>query len=911
LAESFGRTGTRVVHLDSDWEAIARESEQNHDSGATSGHLAYVIYTSGSTGKPKGVMIQHRSVVNFFAGMDSRVGCGPADTMLAVTSISFDISVLELLWTLTRGARVVVLSEAAAHGLTRSNRAQQEKPLGFSLFYFASADSNAPQNKYRLLLEGAKFADQHAFEAVWTPERHFHAFGGPYPNPSVTGAALAAVTERVGIRAGSVVMPLHNPIRVAEEWALVDNLSKGRVGISFASGWHADDFVFFPDQYANRKELMYSGIKTVQLLWRGESVEVRGGAGNMIRIRIYPQPVQQTLPIWITAAGTPDTFVKAGEIGANVLTHLLGQSLEAVAEKIKLYRDSLARHGHDPEAGRVTLMLHTYLDTNQDRVRQKVRVPFTNYLRSSVGLIANLAKSLNLSLDLNAMSTQDMDDLLAHAFDRYFETSALFGTPRACGTMIERLKEMGVDEVASLIDFGVDVDSSLAGLDSLNDLREHSSHHRESDDYSLAAQAVRYEATLLQCTPSMMQLFSLNSDVMASLETLRALLLGGEALPPSLAKQMKSALPCRLLNMYGPTETTIWSMTHEADGIDNNMSIGQPIANTQIYILDRHGQPAPTGVAGELYIGGEGLARGYLNQAELTAERFIHYSHPQLQFAEIGLKRISQPGATFRIEGREANINPLIPQSACSTRLYRTGDLTRCRPDGSIEFLGRMDQQVKIRGFRVELGEIEAVLAGHPAVRETVVMAREDVPGDRRIVAYVVPNVGTASLKELRTFLKEKLPEYMVPSHFITLEALPWTANGKINRKELPPIAGSVSSLRAEHVAPQTSLEQLIANVWQQVLNVENVGVHDNFFDLGGQSLLMAQAHSQLRDVLRKELPLVKMLEHTTVSALARYLSQTQNEPITFEQTLDRARKHRAGVLRQRQIVINSRSEAL
>src|SRR5262249_36642496 len=158
--------------------------------------------------------IQHRSVVNFFAGMDQRVGCSPADTMLAVTSISFDISVLELLWTLTRGARVVVLSEAAAHGLAQPKRAAKERSLGFSLFYFASADSGSPDAKYRLLLEGAKFADQHGYEAVWTPERHFHAFGGLYPNPSVTSAALAAVTEHVGIRAGSVVLPLHNPIRV-------------------------------------------------------------------------------------------------------------------------------------------------------------------------------------------------------------------------------------------------------------------------------------------------------------------------------------------------------------------------------------------------------------------------------------------------------------------------------------------------------------------------------------------------------------------------------------------------------------------------------------------------------------------------------------------------------------------------
>jgi len=245
-------------------------------------------------------------------------------------------------------------------------------------------------------------------------------------------------------------------------------------------------------------------------------------------------------------------------------------------------------------------------------------------------------------------------------------------------------------------------------------------------------------------------------------------------------------------------------------------------------------------------------------------------------------------------------------------RLYKTGDLARYLPDGSIEFLGRMDQQVKIRGFRVELGEIEAVLAEHKAVRETVVVAREDVPGDKRLVAYVVPEGETPpSLKELRTFLKEKLPEYMVPAHFVILEALPWTANGKINRQALPEVAGNGSDLKAEYVAPQTTVEQAIANVWQQVLNLEKVGVHDNFFDLGGQSLLMAQAHSQLRELLRLDLPLIKMLEHPTVSALARYLSQAHNEPVTYKQSHDRADKHREGMLRQRQAVLMSRSKAL
>src|SRR6185369_2417219 len=228
-------------------------------------HPAYLIYTSGSTGRPKGVVVPHRTVVNFFAGMDAVVGCGPGDTMLAVTSIAFDISVLELLWPLGRGAKVVLMGEqptSRAAAVTGRAKDEPRRPLDFSLFYFASSNSEGQRDKYRLLLEGARFADRAGMTAVWTPERHFHAFGGPYPSPSVTAGALAVATERLQIRAGSVVLPLHSPIRVAEEWSVVDNLSGGRAGIAFASGWHADDFVFAPQSYTDRKEVLFRGVET-------------------------------------------------------------------------------------------------------------------------------------------------------------------------------------------------------------------------------------------------------------------------------------------------------------------------------------------------------------------------------------------------------------------------------------------------------------------------------------------------------------------------------------------------------------------------------------------------------------------------------------------------------------------------
>jgi natural product biosynthesis luciferase-like monooxygenase protein len=346
--------------------------------------------------------------------------------------------------------------------------AKLENKMDFSLFYFASANVGEYPNKYRLLIEGAKFADKHGFAAVWTPERHFHEFGGLYPNPSVTSAAIAAVTESIQIRAGSVVLPLHDPLLVAEEWAVIDNLSNGRAAISFASGWHANDFVIAPENYANRREVMLRGIETVRRLWRGEKVRRRDGNGTDIEVRILPRPIQRELPTWVTASGSPETFRLAGAIGANLLTHLLSQSIEQLAEKIAIYRSAWREHGHGPGTGHVTLMLHTFVGSSLDEVREKVRGPFSNYLRSSVDLW--LARKPGQ--DLGDFTAEELEDLVSFAFDRYFETSGLFGTPDTCLRMIDRLKAIDVDEVGCLIDFGIDIDSVISSLHYLDILRE-------------------------------------------------------------------------------------------------------------------------------------------------------------------------------------------------------------------------------------------------------------------------------------------------------------------------------------------------------------------------------------------------------------------------------------------------------
>ncbi|MCX6047111.1 MAG: amino acid adenylation domain-containing protein [Chloroflexi bacterium] len=344
---------------------------------------------------------------------------------------------------------------------------QARQPLQFSLFYFAAAaGGKASGDSYTLYCEGAKFADQHDFTAIWTPERHFHAVGGQYPNPAVLSAALAMITHKIQLRSGSVVLPIQNPLRVAEEWAVVDNLSHGRVGVSFASGWHPIDFAFYPENFAQRKELLLEQIQQVQALWRGEAITVHNGLGKETQVKVFPRPIQKTLPFWLTAAGNPATFEQAGKLGANLLTHLLGQSLNEVAEKITLYRNARAEAGHDPATGHVTMMIHTFIWGDKDEAIERARAPFCEYLRAHIDLI----QAMNLQSDLNSAS--DLEILVQAAFERYVQTASLIGTAKSCLNTVQRLQAMGVNEVACLVDFGIDEDIVLEGLGHLEQLRQ-------------------------------------------------------------------------------------------------------------------------------------------------------------------------------------------------------------------------------------------------------------------------------------------------------------------------------------------------------------------------------------------------------------------------------------------------------
>jgi amino acid adenylation domain-containing protein len=363
-------------------------------------------------------------------------------------------------------------------------------------------------------------------------------------------------------------------------------------------------------------------------------------------------------------------------------------------------------------------------------------------------------------------------------------------------------------------------------------------------------QIVRHEVTHFQCTPSMAGLLLLHPKAESALGRLQKMLVGGENLPLHLGQRLKPMVGGQLINMYGPTETVIWSSSWALPEDMATVAIGSPLANTQLYILDERMEPLPVGATGELYIGGDGVARGYLTRPELTAERFVpdHLSH------------------------------------ASGERLYRTGDLTKYRADGTIEYLGRVDQQIKLRGHRIELGEIESVLAAHEMVREAAVVVRDDAGADRQLVGYIVWKAATEDSKSLpgtdslREFLRGKLPDYMVPAVIVELDQMPLTPNGKLDRRALPKPQGSMRRQRVEFVAARNELENKIAGVWQNILQLEQAGIHDNFFDLGGHSLLLARLSMELHQALGRDISVVDLFRYPSIAAFAGFLAQTQTQ---------------------------------
>ena len=537
-------------------------SAQTEGSDSGSPSLACVTYAPGPS-VLRGVQMTPRELLNVFNTLDRLLGPGPG-VWLASGKAWPQTALIELLWALSRGFKLVFPAEPTARS-SNSKRAPAKGQLDFSLFYFGSdAAAGSGADKYRLLLEGAKFADQHGFAAVWTPERHFHSIGGIYPNPSLSSAAIAVLTRNIQIRAGSVVLPLHNPLRVAEEWSVVDNLSKGRAAISLASGWHANDFALAPDNYSRRKEIMLEGIQTLRRLWQGETVAVANGHGEPVKVRIFPEPVQHELPIWLTSSGNPETFQWAGELGLNLLTHLFGQGLGDLEKKLEIYHAAWRKNGHGGREPLVSVMMHTFVWQDRAAAWETVRGPLCEYLRT----FRELNKTARPAAGSTARPTAeeppgDVEVLLRKAAERYFESSGLFGPAENCRPLLEKLRALGVNELACLIDFGIEDDTVLAGLEYLEQLRQIVNHkgkvsaqsesQQEPGENFLCQEIRRHKVTHLQCNAlEAGSLLEADESVRALLQSLDKVLLSGDPVAAAVSQKLAELLPGRVLELGEP-----------------------------------------------------------------------------------------------------------------------------------------------------------------------------------------------------------------------------------------------------------------------------------------------------------------------------------------------------------------------
>lgn len=807
--------------------------------------FAYLIFTSGSTGTPKGVPVSRTNLLNFLLGMDAALPQSDSEerpVWLAHTTMSFDIAVLEMLWTLTRGYRVVVHRPAAAtpqpSGLTRSGLRKTEHGQRLSLYFFPST-TGANEAGYKLLLEGSTFADENGFESVWFPERHFHEFGGFFPNPSVAAAAVAVRTSDVGIRAGSVVLPLHDPLRVAEEWSMVDNLSGGRIGMSFAPGWQVQDFALNEGGFDSRYETMWRHIDTLTAAWSGEQVPRKDGRGADVMVRVFPKPVSERLDTWLTIGGSPEAFEAAGAKGMNVLTHLLGQSPEELAIKVQAYRKARAAHDHGP--GRVTLMLHAYIAEDAKEIEEVVKGPFMAYLETSVSLAAG------------AQAGQDAASLIEAAYERYLSTSSLIGTAKSVQPMLKSCAEIGIDEIACLVDFGVETDTVLSALPRLTSLFAASEKAEAPRPSMSIPQTVRDYAdwilsegvTHAQGTPAFFQML-LNTDKgQSALRQLQMICVGGEVVPEEFAARMSAHTDARVFNMYGPTETSIWSAVRELTGnVGQDGMIGNPIANTGLVALDRAGRPVPRMCRGVLHITGAGVTDGYWQEREKTERAFVPNLWDDL-----------------------------------SERAFSTGDIVTFGTDGRLQFLGRTDHQLKVLGYRVSPPLIEAALMRLAGVKSAAVIGVPHAEGNRLVGCVVAEENTELQEQDLRRALSQELPAYMVPAELQIRKMLPNTLNMKVDRKALREELTKSATTARSAAAPtmrKGALFENLQSLWQRLLGRETIDPSVGFFDLGGNSLLLSRMQAEILGDYDVALSLADVFEASTLASLTDLVEERQ-----------------------------------
>lgn len=338
--------------------------------------------------------------------------------------------------------------------------------------FFASSEDSLTGNIYDLVKECAIYGDENDFSSIWVPERHFTEFGGVYNNPAILHAAIAGVTKRIRLYSGSVVVPLHDPVRIAEEWSMVDNLSNGRVSLSIAPGWNPNDFIFFPENYDQRYDIMYKNIEQVKRLWKGETVQRKGGNGQVVDIKIYPTPVQKRIPMCVTVSNSLEGFKLSGEKGYDILTALLDHTMEELAEKIQCYRRAREENGLDPKEGRITLMLHTYVGKDDQQAKEEARKPYCDFLKRNGSLLKGLAQNRGSKFSLDSLTEEDIDEFVNFLYTRFANTKGLIGDKESCKEIVEHAQEAGVDKITCLLDFGPPAHKIIENLENLKVLKE-------------------------------------------------------------------------------------------------------------------------------------------------------------------------------------------------------------------------------------------------------------------------------------------------------------------------------------------------------------------------------------------------------------------------------------------------------
>lgn len=762
---------------------------------------AYMLYTSGSTGGPKGVLVSRGNLEAFCTAMDRLVPRTPCDVWLAVSSLSFDISTLELLWSMSRGFRVRIGSLAALCKAPPRQVPEDAGPLpALGLFYFGSTDDYAPPDHLALLQQTAQWGDRNGFDTLWTPERHFTAFGGFFSNPALTATHLAALTQRIAIRAGSAIGPLQHTVRLAEDWAAVSRLSGGRAGLSLASGWNPADFVLAHRPIAERTDTRFQQLCDLRTLWRGQPVPFHDPDGRYFEVRIPLAPLAD-IPLSMTVSNRPEQFEAAAEQGVDVLTHLLEQDIEQLARNIECYRRTWqALHGDGMPQGRIVLMLHAYVGVNDAEAVAMAQPLLARYLAGARDALRSLAPALKV---------QTEDQLIETATQRLIADRSLVCGARTAVQRLRRLHRLGVDEVACLIDFGLPLDTVIAGLERL-------AAARNADRPSAADLASNPPATHLQCTPSAARLLlQRDGQLPPALERLAFWAVGGEALEDGLLRRMRMASDAPLANLYGPTEATIWATCAGIPARRSGpVSIGTPLAGVQVHLLDDMLRPVPHGVEAQLYIGGAGIAQGYWLKPAQTAASFVP--------------------------------DPFGPAGG---RLYATGDRARIDAAGQLVFMGRQDAQFKVNGHRVELSAMRDALVRHPAVADAyVLVCKPDGPqAAPAIVAFVVPH-GKASDTLAQTLLAHLADQWEVgtlPRDIICIPELLLTSSQKVDALRLEALhremraQGMSSQLPIPANAPERAAFETLRGLWHEAL--PQFDGHANFHHAGGNSLIALQ----------------------------------------------------------------------